>query len=76
MACDAVGKAAQTGQEQKLEQKTFVINRETGEVLAETTGAIQRENKSMVRFCRNCGCELVPDSKFCSICGTKVVKEW
>ena len=72
----AIPKVQYDKQEQKLEQKTFVINRETGEVLAETTGAIQRENKSMVRFCRNCGCELVPDSKFCSICGTKVVKEW
>lgn len=31
---------------------------------------------NLVKFCRNCGCELVPGSKFCSICGTKVVKEW
>lgn len=28
------------------------------------------------KFCRNCGYELVPGSKFCSLCGTKVVKEW
>ena len=39
----AIPKVQYDKQEQKLEQKTFVINRETGEVLAETTGAIQRE---------------------------------
>lgn len=29
-----------------------------------------------VRFCRHCGGALVPNSRFCSICGTKVVREW
>lgn len=36
----------------------------------------QQTDINPVKFCRNCGCELAPGSKFCSTCGTKVVKEW
>lgn len=45
---------------------------EEGNALAEP----RQTDAAPVRFCRNCGCELVPGGKFCSACGTEVVKEW
>jgi len=60
---------------QEVEEKTFVINKDTGEVLSEETN-VRRTTVNAIRFCRHCGNELVPDSKFCSICGTKVIREW
>lgn len=56
--------------------KSVKTVREDGKISQCISTECNQTDKNLVRFCRNCGCELVPDSKFCSICGTKVVKEW
>lgn len=58
------------------EQKSYVASRESGKAFHETADARRSAGGGTVCFCRNCGCKLAPDSKFCGICGTKVIREW
>lgn len=60
----------------KSEQRPVTVSRKPGKPFGETADARCGTGGGTVCFCRNCGCKLVPDSKFCSICGTKVVREW
>lgn len=56
--------------------ETPVPEWEPGEEAPGISEESRQTGESAVRFCRSCGCELVPGSKFCSACGTKVIKEW
>lgn len=58
------------------EQGSLTVDREAGKFFNETTDAGRGTGGGTARFCRNCGCELIPDSKFCSVCGTEIVREW
>lgn len=57
-------------------RKPLAVTREAERPLEETTDARRGTGEGTVRFCRNCGCELVPGSQFCAMCGTKIVREW
>lgn len=58
------------------EPQPSAASRKPEKVLDKTAEASRTTGGGPVRFCRNCGCQLVPGSKFCGICGTKVVREW
>ena len=51
-----------------LERKTLVTQIQT-DVITHNDGTFN------IVYCRKCGNKLLPDSDFCSYCGTKVVKE-
>lgn len=61
---------------QEPQNENLPVEEEKGKAVQSVSVESQQTDIEPVKFCRNCGCELVPGSKFCSTCGTKVIKEW
>lgn len=57
--------------DRKTPEEMPAVESVAGELAVDAVGEAS-ETEGVIQFCRNCGFKLLPDSRFCSCCGTKV----